>query len=94
MEGNQKPFTGDHNIPKTILHFNSKLCRLENAVDEAFKLFAVDIVKIISGNNFHLRHEKCGIELWIANTLFHCAVGYTNFMDKITIVMRLLVSFL
>src|ERR1700739_1709644 len=57
----QEPLAALDRIHKASLYFDIQLCRVKDAMNDVFQLNAVYVVKIISGNDFHIGHQECWI---------------------------------
>ena len=60
---------------KSIFNGKYKMVRRKNSVDQVFEFGAVNIKQFVSGNNFHVCHEKGWLQSRARNSLIDIKVG-------------------
>ena len=61
MKWYQKPFPGLDRVSKAVFDSQVDLYPAEQAVEDVFKLAAVEVVQLVDGNYFHAGQQICRI---------------------------------
>jgi hypothetical protein len=83
--GHKEPFVRGDRIPEAILDLDIQPGRIEDSVDEVFKLCPINIGKLVGRDDFNVSHQEGRIEFGVGDARFNLAARHADLVQNVAV---------